>query len=88
MKQERHELQFPKMPRNTEEDWLTSGLVDGKLSAELADVEANPLGEVSLSGMSDARKKRVKQLAFMKQSALFFKTFLTFSKLFTLFTFY
>ena len=39
--------------------------VDEKLCAELADVEANPLGELSLLGMSDARKKRVKQLAFM-----------------------
>ena len=28
-------------------------------------MEANPLGELSLLGMSDARKKRAKQLAFM-----------------------
>ena len=28
-------------------------------------MEANPLGELSLPGMSDAQKKRVKQLAFM-----------------------
>ena len=39
--------------------------VDEKLYAELADVEANPLGELSLPGMSDVQKKRVKQLAFM-----------------------
>ena len=39
--------------------------VDEKLCAELADVEANPLGELSLLGMNDARKKRVEQLAFM-----------------------
>ena len=39
--------------------------VDGKLCAELADVEANPLGELFLPGISDARKKRVEQLAFM-----------------------
>ena len=39
--------------------------VDEKLCAELAVVEANPLGELSLLGMSDARKKRVEQLAFM-----------------------
>ena len=39
--------------------------VDEKLSAELTDVEANPLGELSLPGMSDVRKKRAKQLAFM-----------------------
>ena len=39
--------------------------VDEKLCAELADVEANPLRELSLPGMSDARKKRVEQLAFM-----------------------
>ena len=39
--------------------------VDEKLCAELADVEANPLGDLSLPGMSDTRKKRVKQLAFM-----------------------
>ena len=39
--------------------------VDEKLCAELADVEANLLGELSLPGMSDVRKKRVKQLAFM-----------------------
>ena len=37
----------------------------GKLCAELADVEANPLGELFLPGISDARKKRVEQLAFM-----------------------
>ena len=39
--------------------------VHEKLYAELADVEANPLGEMFLPGMNDARKKRVKQLAFM-----------------------
>ena len=39
--------------------------VDEKLCAELADVEANPLGELSLPEMNDARKKRVEQLAFM-----------------------
>ena len=39
--------------------------IDEKLYAELADVEANPLEEVSLPGMSDGRKKRVVQLAFM-----------------------
>ena len=39
--------------------------VDEKLYAELADVEANPLGELSLPGMSDVRKKRANQLAFM-----------------------
>ena len=39
--------------------------VDEKLHAELANVEANPLGELFLLGMNDAQKKRVKQLAFM-----------------------
>ena len=39
--------------------------VDEKLCAELADVEANPLGELSLLGMNDAREKRIEQLAFM-----------------------
>ena len=39
--------------------------LDEKLGAELADVEANPLGEMSLPGMSDVQKKRAKQLAFM-----------------------
>ena len=39
--------------------------VDEKLCAELADVEANPLGELSLPGINDARKKRAMQLAFM-----------------------
>ena len=39
--------------------------VDEMLCAELADVEAKPLGELSLPGMNDARKKRVEQLAFM-----------------------
>ena len=39
--------------------------VDEKLCAELVAVEANPLGELSLPGVNDARKKRVKQLAFM-----------------------
>ena len=39
--------------------------VDEKLCAELADVEANPSGELSLPGMSDVQKKRVEQLAFM-----------------------
>ena len=73
MKQERHELQFPKVPRNTEENQLTSCIrnepetlaVDEKLCAELADVEANPLGALSLPGLSDVRKKRVEQLAFI-----------------------
>ena len=39
--------------------------VDEMLCAELADVEANPLGELSLPEMNDARKRRVEQLAFM-----------------------
>ena len=39
--------------------------VDEKHCAELADVEANPLGELSLLGTNDAREKRVEQLAFM-----------------------
>ena len=39
--------------------------VDQKLCAELADVEANPLGELSLPESNDAREKRVEQLAFM-----------------------
>ena len=39
--------------------------VDEKLDAELVDVEANPLGELSFPGMIDVRKKRAKQLAFM-----------------------
>ena len=39
--------------------------VDEKLYAEVVDVEANPLGELSLPGTSDARKKRVEQLAFI-----------------------
>ena len=34
-----------------------------KLCAEVADVEANPLGEMFMSGMSYDRKKRVKQLS-------------------------
>ena len=73
MKQERHELQFPNMPRNTEEKLVDLRIgnkpetlaVDEKLYAELVDVEANPLEELSLAGMSDAQKKRAKQLAFM-----------------------
>ena len=73
MKQERHELQFPNMPRNTEEKLVDLRIgnkpetlaVDEKLCAELVDVEANPLGELSLAGMSNAQKKRAKQLAFM-----------------------
>ena len=36
-----------------------------KLCAELADVEASPFEELFLPEMNDARKKRVKQLAFM-----------------------
>ena len=36
-----------------------------ELCAELADVEANPLGELSLPEMNGAQKKRAKQLAFM-----------------------
>ena len=39
--------------------------VDEKLDAELVDVEANALGELSLPGMIDVRKKRAEQLAFM-----------------------
>ena len=39
--------------------------VGEKLCAELADVEANPLGELSLPEMSDVRKKRAEQLAFI-----------------------
>ena len=39
--------------------------VDEELYLELVNVEANPLGELFLSGMSDVRKKRTKQLAFM-----------------------
>ena len=39
--------------------------VDEKLYAELADVEANPLGESSLPGISDVQEKRANQLAFM-----------------------
>ena len=31
--------------------------VDEKLHAELADVESHPLGDLSLPGMSDTRKK-------------------------------
>ena len=63
--------QFTNMPRNTKENQLTSGheretLADGeKLCAELANVEANPLGELPLPEMNDAREKRVKQFAFM-----------------------
>ena len=60
------------MPRNTEEKPVDIRIgnepetlaVDAKLCAELADVEANPLGELALLGMNDARKKRVEQLAF------------------------
>ena len=40
-------------------------MVEEKLYAEHADVEANPLGELFLPGMSDVQKKRAKQLAFM-----------------------
>ena len=39
--------------------------VDEKLCAELADVEANPLGELSLLGTNDAREKRIEQFALM-----------------------
>ena len=39
--------------------------VDEKLYAELADVEAHPLGDLFMPGMSDVQKKRAKQLAFM-----------------------
>ena len=39
--------------------------VDEKLCAELADKDANPLGELSLPEMNDAREKRAEQLAFM-----------------------
>ena len=63
----------PQYAQGKEENQLTSGLenepetlaVDEELSAELADAEANPLGEFFLPGMNDARKKRVEQLAFM-----------------------
>ena len=73
MKQERHELQFPQhaqeyrgKPVNLRIGYEPETLaVDEKLCAELADVEANPLGELFLPGMSDARKKRVEQLSFM-----------------------
>ena len=72
MKQERHELQFPNMPRNTGKlvDFRIGNkpetlAVDEKLYPELVDVEAKPLGDFSLPGMSDARKKRVEQLAFI-----------------------
>ena len=52
MKQERHELQFHNMPRNTEENPVDLIIVnepetlevDEKLCAELVDVEANPFG--------------------------------------------
>ena len=44
---------------------LETFAVGEKLCAELADVEANPLGDLFLPGMNDARKKRVEQLAFM-----------------------
>ena len=46
-------------------DLTETRAVDEKLCSELADVEANPLGELSLPGMNDVRKKRVKPLAFM-----------------------
>ena len=58
MKQERRELQFPNMPRNTEENQLVdlrigneleTLAVDEKLCAELADVEANPLERMVLA---------------------------------------
>ena len=72
MKQERHELQFPICPGyrgkpaalriGNEPETLA---FDETLCAELADVEANPLGELSLLGMNDAREKRIEQLAFM-----------------------
>ena len=39
--------------------------VDDKLYAELADMGANSMGELSLPEMNDAREKRAKQLAFM-----------------------
>ena len=39
--------------------------VDEELYLELVSVEANPLGELFLPGVSDAQKKRAKQLAFM-----------------------
>ena len=44
---------------------LETRAVDEKLCAELADVEANPLGELSLLGINDVGEKRVEQLAFM-----------------------
>ena len=60
----------PNMHRKKEENQLTPNepktlAVDDKICAELADVEANPLGELSMPGMSDAREKRVKQLELM-----------------------
>ena len=39
--------------------------VDEELYLKLVSVEANPLGELFLPGVSDAQKKRAKQLAFM-----------------------
>ena len=73
MKQERHELQFPQYAQEYRGklvdlrigNRLETFAVDEKLYAELIDVEANPLGELSLLGMSDVRKKQAKQLAFM-----------------------
>ena len=38
--------------------------VDEELYVELVDVEANPLRELPLAGMSEAQKKRARQLAF------------------------
>ena len=64
----------PGCPGITQEDWLIDFRIGNKpetlavgekLCVELVDVEANPLGELSLPGMSDVRKKRAKQLAFM-----------------------
>ena len=54
MKQERHQLQFPNVHRNTVEKPVDLRIgnepetlaVDEKLYAELADVEANTLGDV------------------------------------------
>ena len=38
--------------------------VDEELHVELVDVEADPLGELPLSGMNEPQKKRARQLAF------------------------
>ena len=73
MKQERHELQFPNMAKNTGGKRVDLRIgnkpetfaFDEKLYAELVDVEANPLRELSLAGMSEPQKRRARQFAFM-----------------------